>query len=141
VVLVTSEGIDAVDGGWHGVPMTDITNIVNTYIAAWNEGDPDRRRALVAATFADDASYVDPLMAGASPQEIDGLIAGVQGQYPGTTFVLVEGPDHHHDRVRFTWHLRNADDATLAIGQDVATVAPDGRLREVTGFLEIPTAA
>ena len=28
-----------------------ITSVVDTYIASWNEGDAERRRALVAETF------------------------------------------------------------------------------------------
>jgi hypothetical protein len=28
-----------------------ITSVVDTYIAAWNEGDADRRRALVGETW------------------------------------------------------------------------------------------
>jgi SnoaL-like domain len=117
--------------------MTDITTIVDGYIAAWNEPDPDRRRALVADTFADDASYVDPLMTGEGPDGIAAMIGGAQQQFPGHRFELTSGPDAHHDRVRFAWTLVGADDGTpVAAGVDFATVAEDGRLREVTGFLE-----
>jgi hypothetical protein len=35
-----------------------ITQLVDTYINAWNEGVPERRRALVAQAFADDATYL-----------------------------------------------------------------------------------
>ena len=44
--------------------MTDITTVVHNYIAMWNETTPEDRRALVADTFADDASYLDPIMSG-----------------------------------------------------------------------------
>ena len=117
--------------------MTDITTIVDGYIAAWNETDPDRRRALVADTFADDASYLDPLMSGDGHDGIAAMIAGAQQQFPGHRFELSAGPDAHHDRVRFAWTLVGADGgAPVAAGVDFATVADDGRLRAVTGFLE-----
>ena len=32
-----------------------MTNTITTYIAAWNETDPERRRALVGETFSEDA--------------------------------------------------------------------------------------
>jgi hypothetical protein len=50
--------------------------------------------------------------------------------------VLAAGPDAHHDRVRFTWQLVAESGDAVATGVDFATVADDGRLRAVTGFLE-----
>ncbi len=117
--------------------MPDVNTLVADYIATWNETDPRRRRALVDETFADDASYLDPLMDGSGPAGIDAMIAAAQAQYPGTRFELAGAPDEHHGRVRFSWHLRPADGGdALATGHDFGTLAEDGRLREVTGFLE-----
>jgi hypothetical protein len=115
--------------------MTDITTIVDGYIAAWNETDADRRRALVADAFTDDASYVDPLMTGDGTDGIAAMIGGAQQQFPGHRFELSAGPDAHHDRVRFAWTLVG-DGAQVAAGVDFATLAGDGRLQAVTGFLE-----
>jgi hypothetical protein len=117
--------------------MTDITALVAGYIATFNETDPQRRRALVADTFTDDASYLDPVMSGEGHDGIDAMIAGAQQQYPGYRFELSAGPDSHNDRVRFTWDLLGPNGAgRVAVGVDFATLADDGRLREVTGFLE-----
>jgi len=117
--------------------MTDITTVVHNYIALWNETTPEDRRALVADTFADESSYLDPLMSGAGHAGIDAMVAGAQKQFPGARFELSQGPDQHHDRVRFAWTLvSTADGAPVAAGVDFATVAADGRLRDVTGFLE-----
>ena len=117
--------------------MNDITNTVTTYIDTWNEGDAARRRALVDQAFAEDARYLDPHFEGAGRDGIAAMIGGVQEQFPGHRFELVEGPDAHHDRVRFTWHLHGPD-GPVAVGTDFATVADDGRLRDVTGFLSLP---
>src|SRR5262249_15304402 len=40
--------------------MPDVTTVIDGYIAMWNETDPERRRALIAETWTDDGSYVDP---------------------------------------------------------------------------------
>jgi hypothetical protein len=116
--------------------MTDITAVVERYIAAWNEADPDRRRALVAKAFSEDATYLDPLMEGSGTDGIAAMIGGAQQQFPGHRFELSEGPDAHHDRVRFAWSLVADGGAPVAAGIDFARTAQDGRLSEVTGFLQ-----
>jgi putative transposase len=83
--------------------MTEINALIDNYIAIWNEGDPERRRALIAQTWTEDASYVDPMMTGAGPAGIDAMIAQAQQQFPGHRFELAGAPDAHHDRVPFTW--------------------------------------
>jgi hypothetical protein len=115
--------------------MSDISTTVDRYLAAFNETDAERRRALVAEVFTEDAGYVDPVMTGAGRDGIEAMIAGAQQQFPGHRFELASGPDAHHDRVRFSWHLVG-EAGTVATGLDVALVAEDGRLRSVTGFLE-----
>jgi SnoaL-like protein len=116
--------------------MADTDTVVNNYIAMWNETDPDRRRALVAETVTEDADYVDPLMEGAGVEGISTMIGAAQAQFPGHRFTLVAGPEAHHDRVRFTWSLVADGDAPVAVGVDFASLAGDGRMRSITGFLE-----
>ena len=72
--------------------MSDATTIVRTYIEMWNETEPERRRELVARALTDDASYLDPIMAGNGVQEISDMIGAAQEQYPGHRFALVSGP-------------------------------------------------
>lgn len=115
--------------------MTNITATVEQYIATWNEADPERRRALAGQVWTDDGSYLDPLMRGEGPDGIAEMIGAAQSQFPGHRFELSAGPDAHNDVVRFAWRLVG-DGGPVAAGVDFATVADDGRLRAVTGFLE-----
>ncbi len=62
--------------------------IVERYIAAWNEKDAQRRRELVEALWAPDGRYTDPLADARGPEEIAGLIGAVQQQFPDFTFTL-----------------------------------------------------
>jgi hypothetical protein len=122
---------------WFAGGMNDITSTVNNYIAVWNETAPEERRARIVDTFADGATYLDPVQSGEGREGIDAMVAGAQKQFPGMRFELSAGPDAHHDVVRFAWRLVTADEgAPFAAGVDFATLADDGRLRDVIGFLE-----
>ena len=116
--------------------MRDITTVVNSYIDMWNELSEDVRQELVASTLTDDATYVDPMMSGSGVQEITSMIGAAQAQFPGHRFALVAGPDAHHGRVRFSWSLSPEGGDPVAVGVDFATIADDGRLESVTGFLD-----
>jgi len=57
---------------------------------------------------------------------------------------LVGAVETHHDRARWGWELYPTGPEAgppVAVGVDFAVLAPDGRLREVTGFFEQPKQA
>src|SRR3954469_18720206 len=117
--------------------MHNITEVVNDYIDAWNESEGERRRALTAAVWTEDGTFLDPLMRGEGVDGIAAMIGAAQAQFPGHHFELSFGPDAHNDVVRFAWTLvPDAGGEPAAGGVDFATVDADGRLRNVTGFLE-----
>ena len=115
---------------------TDTATVVDTYLAAWNETDPSRRRQLVERTFTPEATYLDPLMRGEGHDGLDAMIAAAQQKYPGCRFTLAAGPDAHNYVLRFSWDLMPENGDKLATGHDFAVVAEDGRLSSVTGFLD-----
>ncbi|SFF63200.1 SnoaL-like domain-containing protein [Duganella sp. CF458] len=110
--------------------------IVEQYLAAWNERNAEARLTRVVAAFAPEASYQDPLMQGAGHAAIDAMIAGAQGHFPGHRFELAGTPDSHGDVLRFSWTLAEPGSEAVAKGTDFAVVAADGRLRSVTGFID-----
>ena len=59
------------------ITMTTHIDLVDRYITSWNEPDTSRRRALIARTYTDGASYLDPVMQGDGHAGIDGMISGV----------------------------------------------------------------
>ena len=62
-------------------------------------------RELVAGTWAEDGTYLDPLMAGEGADGIAAMIGAAQQQFPGHRFELTTGPDAHNGHVRFAWKL------------------------------------
>jgi hypothetical protein len=120
--------------------MNDTIDVIGRYIDAWNETNAERRRSLIARTFAEAASYIDPMMEGHGHAEIDAMIGGVQERFPGLRFRQAGAVDTHHDSVRFCWELAPEAGEPVAKGTDFAALAEDGRLRSVTGFLDAVTA-
>ena len=116
--------------------MEPFTDVVERYVALWNEPEADRRQALIAQTWTEDASYHDPVMHGAGHAGIAALVQGVQQQFPGYRFRHIGAVDGHHTYVRFSWELGPAEGPAPIGGTDVALLAPDGRLQQVIGFLD-----
>ena len=115
--------------------MPEVHEVVDRYIATWNETDPARRRELIERTWTEDGEYLDPLMAGEGQEGVDAMIEAVQARFPGYRFRRTSEIDAHHDRVRFSWELGPDGDAALAGGLDFGVIA-DGRLQSITGFLD-----
>jgi limonene-1,2-epoxide hydrolase len=109
--------------------------LIEKYIAAWNETDAAARRQLLEDVYTPDAAYTDPLAAVTGRDQIDALIAGAQNQFAGLEFRLAGPVDAHHDVARFTWHLGPRDAEPIVVGFDVAVIA-DGRIAKVHGFLD-----
>ncbi|GAA2300482.1 nuclear transport factor 2 family protein [Nonomuraea roseoviolacea subsp. roseoviolacea] len=122
--------------------MSDINELVQRYLAAWNETDATARRAALAEVFAEDATYTDPLVSVRGLDGLDATIAAVQGQFGGLVFSLGGAVDAHHDIARFTWNLGPEGAEPLAVGFDVAVIGEDGRITQVLGFLDkVPAGA
>ncbi|WP_157253338.1 nuclear transport factor 2 family protein [Nonomuraea typhae] len=111
-------------------------NLVERYLAAWNETDAAARAKAVAEVFTEDATYTDPLAAVAGHEGLSAVIAGAQEMFPGLVFTPGEVFDAHHNLARFTWHLGPAGGEAIAVGFDVAELAEDGRIQRVLGFLD-----
>jgi hypothetical protein len=121
--------------------MSDVTTIVDTYFAMWNETDSAARTALIERAWSPDARYVDPMLEADGHAGLDQMVEGVQAQFPGHRFRRLSGVDVHHDRVRFAWDLVAPDGAVTVAGVDIGELAADGRLRSITGFFGEPPAA
>ncbi|KVV55633.1 polyketide cyclase [Burkholderia territorii] len=116
-------------------------DLIDRYFDAWNESDAARRRALIDATYASDAAYRDPLMAGDGHAGIDAMIAAVQARFPAYRFRRTTDVDGFGQHVRFSWALVSPEGAAIVKGSDFGTVDASGRLKSVTGFIdEMPAA-
>jgi hypothetical protein len=117
--------------------MSNINELVEGYIAAWNERDERRRAEIIAKTYSDDANYTDPHRSGDGHDGISKMIEAVQERFVGYSFRLAKPIEAHNNRVRFQWEAGGTKDAPLHfVGTDFGIVGNDGRLKSVTGFVD-----
>ena len=116
--------------------MSDARELVERYLATWNQKDPAARRAAVDALWTEDGVYVDPLVEAEGRDAIDATIAAVQQQFPDLVFRPAGDVDAHHNLARFTWELGPDGGEAIVVGFDVAVLSKDGRLEKVHGFLD-----
>ena len=121
--------------------MNDANSNAERYLAVWNETDAARRRALIAESWVEAATYVDPLMCGEGREQINSLVEAVQNRFPGFRFELIGTADGYGDNLRFSWGLGPANGEALIKGTDFAELE-GGKLKSVRGFIDqLPEAA
>jgi SnoaL-like domain len=123
--------------------MVDINALAQRYIATWNERDPGKRLKLVAETYTEDASYVDPARSGEGHSGISAMIGTVQQQFAAYVICLKGEADGYKDRVRFQWRgtFQRAAGGTMEaplyfVGTDIGLIGPDGRFKSISGFID-----
>ncbi|MFI6936247.1 nuclear transport factor 2 family protein [Streptomyces sp. NPDC050287] len=118
-------------------------NAVARYFEAWNAREAGTRAKAVAAAWTVDGTYTDPLTDTGGHAQLVAVIAGVHEQFPGFVFRQVGTVDGHHETARFSWELvSEADGSAPVAGSDVITLAEDGRIKAVLGFLDrVPAGA
>ncbi|MEV5280310.1 nuclear transport factor 2 family protein [Streptomyces sp. NPDC051994] len=116
---------------------------VARYFEAWNAGSAEEVAKAVAVAWTEDGSYTDPLAQVAGHDGIAAVIGAAHTQFPGFEFRALGPVDGNHDIARFGWELVSlADGSAPVAGFDVITLAEDGRIRSVAGFLDrVPPTA
>jgi len=119
--------------------MSEHTDLIDRYIAMWNETDGAKRRALIDGIWVEGARYLDPMLEGEGRQGIDAMVAGVHAKFPGHKFARTSAVNAHHDRVAFGWALAPEGGAPVVTGTDYGVLAGD-KLQAITGFFDPPPA-
>ena len=113
---------------------TALETVVDAYLETWNETDAAKRAALIEQALGADLWYRDPMLEADGLEAYDGMIAGVQSQFPGLVMRRTSAVDAHRDVVRFNWALGAPGEAPVFAGLDVAKTDADGRLHRIIGF-------
>ena len=117
-----------------------VQTLAEQYFAMWNEADTDRRAALIEASWAADATFVDPSFEATGHDELNKLVGGAQQMFPGLGFVRIGEIDEHHTYLRWTWHLTAEGQEPVAGGTDIVLLTEDGRIQQLIGFHDFAPA-
>lgn len=112
---------------------TSTSSTLQTYMGAWNTGDPAARAALIQQCWSDSARYVDPANDARGPGGLDAAIVAFRGQLPGASIVPLTGALEAHGLVHFRWRVEG-DNVPAIDGMDVGFVDAEGALTLIAGF-------
>ena len=116
--------------------VTDVTDLVDAYVASWNESDAAVRTRLVEQAWAEQGRYLDPLLDLTGHEALATLAPVLEQHYPGHRIGRTGDVDQHHNVFRFTWELTGPDGAVVIAGVDVGVLADDGRISAIAGFFD-----
>ncbi|MFR9780596.1 nuclear transport factor 2 family protein [Micromonospora sp. MS34] len=109
---------------------------VERYERFWNTGKPDEQQELAAETFADDIRYHAVIGVLTGRQALVDFHDQFTAQMADAVFRRRGEPQLHHDRGRLMWEIEVGDGKSFAAGTDVLVFDKDGRISEVTAFLD-----
>jgi ketosteroid isomerase-like protein len=122
---------------------TDPTILLDSYVAAWNEADPERRRAAVGRLYADDARIVAPSVEVRGSEAILEHIGEVFARFvgPGEQRFHRTADTGHHRSLLLHWELTGGGLPAASSGWNVLVLDANGRIEADLQFSEPqPTA-
>jgi hypothetical protein len=112
-----------------------LTDLIDTYCAAWSDESAEQRQALLAQVWADGATYTDPTVDLAGVEALLAHIAAIRSRYPGVSIVRTSEVDCHHGIARFGWRFVLADGSSFPEGLDIAFLdSSQTRITRIIGF-------
>lgn len=137
--------------------MSDSNDITEKYVSLWNEPDPQRRRQLIRELWTEDGSQVleppheiiaaanaigfrSPRLESRGYEQLEERVTTAYAEFVGSgqyRFRHRNNASQLDDILKFGWEMVTADnDEVVAIGLEVAMLAPDGRIRTDYQFIE-----
>jgi hypothetical protein len=113
--------------------QTNAAEIVDRYVAMWNESDIDKRRLAIVELWAPDARHLAKSHDCRGYAMIEDRVTRsyAASVAPGiNTFRHAGNIDAHHNIVRFNWHMvRKATDEIAAVGFEMLVLDESGRIK------------
>jgi uncharacterized protein YndB with AHSA1/START domain len=110
-----------------------LTQRVAAFIDAWGETDLDLRRQKLDECVRDDVVFRDAMGYTTGIDDLVGHISAALRFMPGVRLEARGEPARTHEVAVFGWRMVGPEGAELAVGDNIARLAGDGRFREVVG--------
>lgn len=118
--------------GANGMPLTQL---IDSYCAAWSEENGQQRRALLLPIWSDGATYTDPTVHAIGAEELLAHITRILAKQPGARILRTSDVDVHHGVARFAWKFVMPDGSSFPEGLDIAFLDPgQKRITRIIGF-------
>jgi hypothetical protein len=114
--------------------MTDRTQVIDEYVATWNEPDSDARLAMISQVWTADGYYADRGAEARGHAQINANIDRVHRKFPDRIYGRTSELFNFRDRARFEWAIIDPFGRPTFGGVAYAKFAGDGRLRGMIGF-------
>jgi hypothetical protein len=136
--------------------MKNLTELVDRYVAVWNEPDPERRRGMIHDLWADNATHLlqppadikasaaavgmVPVLEICGHQALEQRVTRAHDQFvaPGTfTFRSRANPERIRDLVKLNWEMiRKEDGEVAAVGLELLFLDDRDRILTDYQFIE-----
>jgi hypothetical protein len=114
--------------------------IVDRYVAVWNERDRDSRRKAVVELWADDGAEFTPMSEIRGHDALDARVTSAHDEFvakQGFVFALSGPPTSHHDAVKFNVHMAPAAGGDIPWRASIVMLLDDdGRILRDYQFME-----
>jgi hypothetical protein len=112
--------------------MTNLSDLVERYVAVWNEADAGERRRRIRALWTADGATCYRLLDAQGYEAIEARVAGSwdKSVRAGNHVFRPRKAVMHHDVVKFDWVMVTVPGGTIAAaGLSFLVLAPDGRIQ------------
>jgi hypothetical protein len=113
--------------------MDAINQLVDRYVAVWNEPDAETRREGIAQLWAEDGVHYTPSLEARGYDALEARVTGAHEKFVGAggfIFTHANNAESHHNAVRFNWLMTPAGGGDVAAaGFDLLILGDDGRIR------------
>ena len=121
------------------VPANTIENLLTrNLLEVFGERDAVKRRAVIAALWAQDGVFADPYGRYVGYAALNDAVSQLHAKFPGFVFTPIGAPQAFYDVGRLAWGHGPAGEPPKVTGLDVATVR-DGRIVALSAFID-PTS-
>lgn len=118
--------------------MSKLDELVERYLAVWNESDAERRRKAIAEVWDENGVYYNQGAEFRGHEAIEAAVVEAHDQFSAAGFVFeLDKVEEVHDAVRFVWNMVAAGGGEPAsVGTQFWVLAEDGRVRLDYQFID-----